>query len=241
MSTPEGCSGEFDGVFDKITGLTWRPWVGDQWAKRPADRRLLVVAESHYTDGTTPEEISLIFQERRNDPNYTRKVVDQSFVRGSWSTPTLRNIPKLLFGSGSYDRTRFWEQTGYYNFVQRLMDYSRKEQPAWNDFYNSWPVFVRVVEVLRPSFCLFIGVRATNSILQGLKRTGLESIELKTRSKVGRILGRSAVLPIEGGQVELAFVQHAGSYFSWKRWHAYLEAEHPELTAWLRDEHYATG
>lgn len=199
-----------------------------------------MVAESHYANGNTAEEIARAFEDRANNRRYTREVASESLVDDDWSTSTLRNIPKLLFGDTSLDRSRFWGETAYYNFVQRLMHGPEKERPSWEDFCGGWPIFFRVVEVLQPSFCLFIGVEAANSYSHGLKETGREPVEPEMRTKVSRTFVRRAILETQRGPVELAFVQHAGSYFSWEGWHAYLHAEHPSLMAWLRDEGYAT-
>jgi len=57
----------------------------------------------------------------------------------------------------------FWEHVAYYNFITRLMDYRKKERPMWGDFYNSWDTFIKVIKVIKPTDCVFIGVSATYS------------------------------------------------------------------------------
>jgi hypothetical protein len=40
---------QYDTAFLRdIPGLTWLPWVGELFLQRPANKRLLVVGESHY-------------------------------------------------------------------------------------------------------------------------------------------------------------------------------------------------
>ncbi len=239
MNTPPGCSQDFDNGFDQIPGLTWQPWVGSQWAQRPAERRLLVVGESHYALGTTSEEIARNIETCSKHRSYTREVVSESLVEDDWATPTLRNIPKMLFGAKTLDRLRFWSEVGYYNFVQRQMNGPDGERPTGDDFLDGWPVFLHIVELLQPSFCLFIGVEATNSFWHGLQKAGWEPFWPERRSKVSRTWGRHAVLEVGGKKVELVFVQHAGRYFSWQGWNEHLQREHPALMEWLRDERYA--
>lgn len=241
MITHAGCSPEFDDAFDQMLGLTWRPWVGSCWMERPAKRRLLVVAESHYAHGKTHDEVTQNMEVTRRDRNYTRDVVLESLIEDDWDTPTLRNIPKLLFGDELLDRTRFWSEAAFYNFVQRPMNYNEGERPTWEDFYGGWPVFFRVIEMLQPSFCLFIGVEAANAFWHGLKQAGREPYAPELRTKVSRTRGRRAVLEVGEHKVELAFVQHAGRYFSWEGWHGYLQEEHPTLMAWLREERYSAA
>jgi hypothetical protein len=45
---PDESTDEYDAAFKNVPGLTWLPWVGQQFSKRPKTQRLLVVGESHY-------------------------------------------------------------------------------------------------------------------------------------------------------------------------------------------------
>ena len=161
-------------------------------------------------------------------------------MNDDWDTPTLRNMRKMLFRDIPLDRSRFWGDTAYYNFVQRLMP-GPKHRPSWDDFYAGWPIFFRVLEVLQPSFCLFIGIEATKSFWHGLEQAGREPFAPELRTKVSRTRGRHAELEIQGRRVEIAFVQHTGRYFSWEGWHDYLQTQHPILMAWLSDEDYSSA
>lgn len=230
---PDESATRFDADFLRVDGLTWLPWVGHRYSERPTDRRLLVVGESHYVRGSTPEERQANRQKWHAYPQYTRDVVSESLIHRDWTTPTLSNIPKLLFRTSEIDCPRMWGDTAYYNHVQRMMDYDQDgqpERPAWEDFVTGWRVFGDVVRVLQPSHCLFIGVEAARSFSLG---------SITVTQQVGRTWARTAQLGIGGRSVELIFVQHLGKYFSWSQWHDYLQAQHLGFMTWLGRESYA--
>lgn len=237
----QGCTSEFDSDIEQIQGLAWLPWVGSDWSTRPKERRLLVVGESHYASGKTDEEFARCFHDYNTNRYSTREVVSESFVDNDWETPTTRNIPKLLFGDGVVDRSRFWRHAGYYNFVQRAMNGPEHERPEVEDFKSGWSVCFQIIQILQPSICVFIGVTASKYLEYGMLRAGLQMSTLELRGKVNKTHGRRASLDLGAGQVEMAFVRHAGSYFSWQGWNAYLQTEHPDLMRWLDNEGYTTA
>lgn len=224
----------YDADFQSVQGLTWLPWVGHRFSDRPIQQRLLVVGESHYFHGNTPEERQANREKWLVYPQYTRDVVSESLIHREWTTPTLSNIPKLLFKTAEIDCFRLWGDSAYYNFVQRMMDYKhdrQPERPTWEDFAMGWKIFSEVVRIIQPSHCLFIGVAAANSFNLGEAATCTQ--------QVGRTWARVARLDANGRNVELIFVQHLGKYFSWSQWHDYLLAQHSDLMNWLGAESYA--
>jgi len=142
---------------------------------------------------------------------------------------TLDNIPRLLFKTTEIDHRRLWGDSAYYNFVQQPMDYSQEQQPSQNDYEEGWKVFAKVVRIIQPSHCLFIGVAAAKSFTLG---------DLSYPQKVGRTWARVAKLEMARTTTELIFVQHLGRYFSWLRWHDYLQAHHVDFMNWLGAEPY---
>lgn len=220
-----------DADFQRVQGLTWLPWIGHRFSERPPHQRLLVVGESHYFRGDTPEKRQSEREACLKDPKTTRDVVSEALVSRDWTTKTLDNIPKLLFKTTEIDHPRLWSDCAFYNFVQRPMDYNQEERPAWEDFVAGWRVFAEVVRTIQPSHCLFIGVAAANSFSLG---------EAATRTQqVGRTWARMARFDLGSRTVQLIFVQHLGKYFSWSQWHDYLYAQHPDFMGWLAAESYA--
>lgn len=229
---PDESSTRYDNEFQRVQGLSWLPWVGHWYSERPPDQRLLVVGESHYFKGNTPEERQSNRQQWLNYPNYTREIASESLIRREWTTRTLSNIPKLLFRNAEIDNIRLWADTAYYNLVQRMMDYEQDgqpERPTWDDFVTGWRVFEGIVRILKPSHCLFIGVEAANSFTLG---------RIFRTQQVGRTWARTAQVDVGGSSVQLIFVQHLGKYFSWSQWNDYLHEQHPDLMDWLGSQAY---
>lgn len=225
----------YDDAFRNVQGLTWLPWVGQNFSKRQPHKRLLVVGESHYFKGDTPEMRQANRESWLTDVLSTREVALDSLIDRDWTTITLTNIPKLLFKTAEIDRSRFWGDSAYYNLVQRPMDYFQEgqpERPTWDDYVMGWKVFAEVVRIIQPSHCLFIGVTAATSFNLG---------SVSHTRQVGRTWARVAKLEIAGSATELIFVQHLGKYFSWSKWHDYLQDEHKDFIHWLGAESYANS
>jgi len=176
------------------------------------------------------------------DRQYTRDVVYEALMYHEWSTPTLDNIPKLLFKTSEIDRVRFWSDSAFYNFIQRPMHYKKDnpERPSWNDFLLGWKVFAEVVRIIQPRYCLFIGVSAANSFNDSMTNQNLSFAPAVWTEKISRTWARKAKVEIDGTTTELCFVQHTGKYFSWSQWHDYLQTNHSELINCLKDESYTT-
>lgn len=221
----------FDEALGKVPGLTWLPWVGANYASLPAGRKILVVAESHYTNEQDPAKAPLSIRETEQDPTYTRAVVQESLVLQDWTTRTLSTMHQLFYSPG--DRPGFWGDLCFYNVVQRPMWYREgsPERPSWEDFWRGWEVFVQVVEVLQPDHVLFIGVEAANhfnNVMTHLKR---EYNPVEFPAKVGSAYARFASVKVGDRQLPLHFIKHCGSYFSTDLWLDYLQREARDLMA----------
>jgi len=221
---------QYDDAFRKISGLTWLPWVGQRFFERPPHQRLLVVGESHYFRGNTPEKRQADREEYLKFSHWTKQQVSDSHIKREWTTPTLTNIPKLLFNTSEIDHPRFWGDSAYYNFVQRPMDYHEKERPTPNDFVTGWKIFEEVVKIVQPSDCLFIGVTAANFFNLG----GVSLHEI-----IDGVRPRVAKLESAGTTTKLIFVHHLGRCKSLSQWHDYLLAQHTDFMNWLGTESYA--
>lgn len=233
---------DHDACFRTVAGLTWLPWVGRNFSRRPPATRLLVVGESHYVRADSKEHLETIRTEHLEAPRYTREVVSECLINADWPNRTLDNIPKVLFRTPTYDRARLWADTAFYNFVRRPMHYNQEgqpERPSWDDFVVGWRVFLEVIRIIQPSQCLFIGVEASRSFDHCMTAAGLPFVSVAWPRKIGRTWARTARVEIEGRVAELLFVQHFGKYFSWGQWHDHLQAQHPEFMSWIAAEQYA--
>lgn len=234
---------EFDADFRQCRGLTWLPWVGASYTERPQDQRILIVGESHYVRPARERNLAEVIQEHLSYENYTRDVVSECLIHQEWPNRTLDTLPKLLFGTSEIDRELFWCDTAYYNFVQSPMHYNREgspERPSWESFVDGWGVFLQVVSLLRPSYCLFIGVAAFDSFNHVMSGAGVEHEEVQRTEKISRTYGRRASLHIDFNVASLIGIQHLGKYCSWSRWHDYLIRNHQDIVAILGSRNYAT-
>lgn len=209
-----------DDAFVKIEKLTWLPWVGKHLCERSGNTRLLVVGESHYYTNNNPEQTCAAYLKDRET---TREMVLDCHRLGT--TRTLRNLPKMLFGTSEMELSKFWAAIAYFNMVQRPLDHSgtQGERPTTKDISEGWDVFKEVVALINPTHCLFMGVQAAKH---------LSLCDVRPTQLVGRTWAREG----DFGTMKLIFVQHPGRYFSWRRWHDYLQTQHPDLTGWLAAE-----
>ena len=223
--TDKHCSNAFDSDFNGIKGLTWLPWVGRHFSKRPQGVRLLIVGESHYDWEESGSKDAL------QKPNFTRCVVSDA-INMEWENNTFANLSLLLLGTGQYERERFWRDVSFYNLVQRPM-YDRWERPNREDFVSGWSTFTDVIRILKPSHALFIGVSAFNFFNYSMNEQNADFTEVQWAEQVGRTYGRKASIPTGSKTVALIGVQHTGKFFSWYRWRDYLGRHHGDLTAFI--------
>ncbi|MCL2649091.1 MAG: hypothetical protein FWD61_19180 [Phycisphaerales bacterium] len=205
----------------KAEGLTWLPWVGKDYTSE-SEHRILIVGESHYAKNDEEEA------QRISSESYTQEVIFEypicDGVEWEKRNPTFDNLHKALFGASPSDlvRTTFWSSVAYYNFVQRLMRYvAPVERPSWDDGVKAWAVFERVIRILKPHLCIFIGVFAADSFDFAMNQLAIphEPVE---KHEIGHVFGRTASITIDDHRIGLIFMQHAGKYFSWPQWNRFL-------------------
>lgn len=175
----------YDEALAKIPGLTWLPWVGGNYTNLPAGRKVLVVAESHYTNEQDPAKAPLSMDKTLQDRTYTRAVIQESMILQDWANRTFSAMHQLFFSPE--DRAGFWGDLCFYNVVQRLMWYREgsPERPSWEDFWKGWEVFVQVVEVLQPDHVLFIGVEAANHFNNAMGHLKRDHTPVEFPEKIG--------------------------------------------------------
>jgi hypothetical protein len=229
---------EYDTSFDNVPHLTWLPWIGADFSRRNSNKRLMIVGESYYSAEQNPEKIHADIKRIISLRTLTRDAVSECCVRNEWPNKTLDAIPKLLFATPHIDRSRFWSDTGFYNFIQRPMDYGKGERPGRDDLVRSWQVFVDVMRIIQPTHCVFIGVLAASRFNQCMTSANITFVGAKRTRRIGRTWARSAALQIDGKTIDLCFVQHSGKHFSWRQWHGYLNTDYSSLMTWLTNEAY---
>lgn len=222
----------FDKQLETITNLTWLPWIGKSYNK--ANRKLLILGESHYKSADSDAQFEKIFKGATEDKEFTRKTIYESPICRDWPNNIFDNIHRVFLETNEFRRKLFWEHVAYYNFIPRIMDYRKKERPMWVDFYNSWDTFVKVIKVIKPTDCVFIGVTATYSFDIAMKNLGIKYSPVEKLEKIGKVPARISKIEIDDYELNLTFIQHASRMFSWSKWNAFLKKQNGEIIEYLQ-------
>lgn len=222
---------QFDEEIENIKGLTWLPWIGKNYST--ATNKLLIVGESHYLKEETDEIFKISSEERMKWKDFTRRCIFESAVNNQWHLRTFANIDRVLFGTNSPEEmNNLWSNISYYNIVQRFMNY--KERPTERDFLNGWETFIKLIQIIKPTVCIFIGVTASNTYSRVMHSLGVDSSNLEWKNRIGNAYARRATLyNINGENINLHFIQHTSQYFSWSKWRKYLSSNEKNLFNFL--------
>lgn len=236
----------FDNQLSAIADLTWLPWIGANYPTLPSSDRLLIVGESHYTDKKDAAEARRVIDDHhKNRPDYTRNVCFEiGMGKGNWKNRTFDEIHRTLSGGAVLNREVFWQDIAFYNHVQRMLWFERPggpERPSPVDFTNGWQVFAQVVEAIRPSHCLFVGVAASNYFNKVVAPMAVPFTKMRWTERVGRTWGRIGSITIGSHTTQIHAIQHCGRYFSPDRWNAYLRRHAPEIIALTSGPRYSAS
>lgn len=230
-------STSFDKQFEAIEKLSWLPWVGHEYEN--SERRILIVAESHYVKGTNIESKK---KETIDERLTTRQVVAECPADKAWQNNMFDNLHRCLFGVsnvGCLDGEKLWSNLAFYNFIQRPMDYngsaSDKERPRDNDFYDGWQVFVEIVKIIRPTDCLFVGVTAFQWFCQCMNECNIKSDIECLGVLETHIYGRKCSISVDGNIIPIIGIQHTSHHFSWECWHHFLMENASQMVRYLNN------
>ncbi len=225
----ENLDERFDAELGAIRGLTWLPWVGKEYC----NSRVLIIAESHYSNEKDKLAADAHKQEILGNQLYTREVVAEYPIAGKanagWRNSTFDNLHRLLVSDvlsvNILRRAFLWRNLGYLNIVQRPMWYplnGEKERPKSSDFETGWRVVTEIIRVLSPTLCIFAGLESGKSFDFEMKKLGIAHEPIKRCKKIGSSYPRFASCSPAGEPVPLVFIQHPSKYFSWKSWQTFV-------------------
>lgn len=213
---------------EKISDLSWLPWVGSEFFSNT--RRLLIVGESHYAQGETPEE----FQEdliRLKNPKFTRKLIEETQIHDFYKYRLLDNFWKAFFDKDP-NKKELWKNIAYYNFIQKSMDYSHKDglkgysAPNNSDFKEGWMVFAEVVKILQPTDCIFLGLKASVGFGNLKIDPAVSDFGYSYAPKIGNMTPVGGHFTMNGQVIDVSFIQHCSSHFSPAAWKSFLQNRH---------------
>lgn len=197
----------------KENGVSFLPWIGDDYDHGFMGRKLLVLGESHYcTWGERTHNLR---------PTITRKCVQEVLNREK-GAPLWPNIEQALLneertgGWAPSGGACFWHRLAFYNFVQFAVRDSNTS-PTRRQFKDSWHPFKAVIEALRPERVLVCGKRLWSE----MEPTPYESTlhdDVYLRDDVqGYCLN-------DGTPIWCLVIRHPSRGFSWRRWHSVVIA-----------------
>ncbi len=117
----------------------------------------------------------------------------------------------------------------YYNFVQRSMNYSNingqknTEQTKIKDFDKGWETFIEMVKILKPTDCIFIGVRAAEPFERMMDKLNIKRTDRIVHPEINNVSPRTASITLDGKPINLTFIKHTSAYFSPEAWREFLE------------------
>lgn len=133
-----------------MSKIRFEPWVGKQYYEAKLyGLRILLLGESHYN-------------EKDQDSTFTRRVVEkcgQGDKRRRFFTITARFI--LHQGQGgklsAQQRTAFWDQVAFYNYVQELVGERARQRPTPDMWKHSKGAYYQVLQDLEPDLVVVLG------------------------------------------------------------------------------------
>ena len=230
------CDNSLDNSFKRLIEaqeLTWLPWVGAEWLT--SERRILVVSESHYAALRNAPNTQARLEEWKSDKDGTREVFfEEVLIDGGRRNPLFINLHRALFGMGIdvNGRKNLWRHLAFCNFIQRPMS-NPGERPGPNEFRSGWQPFIKLLTVLRPDMCLFVGVSAAKPFNNAMSAMAIEH-QWHTDDSVRRTFPVRFSVTLAGQIIRMVAIRHASQYFSWRAWHDYLNHTIPDELAFMR-------
>jgi len=225
---------QFNEAFDKVKLLARYPWVGSNYDKN--DYHLLIIGDSHYA--VENGDFSKLAYDEFMDKNSTKGVVNTVINNYYDNNPT---FPMFLGLLNTFKKTTpesvasFFSNVAYYNFVQEVMQ-SSDQKPSEDDFAKAWECFYDLIDVLKPDFCLFIGVRSETNINRVKALGGCYEIKddvekiNRTRPRYGKV-GKSSE-----SKIPFIAIKHTSKYFSPEKWRKYLMDKEPDLRSYINSD-----
>lgn len=223
IANKELLSLEYDNQFKATVGLKWLPWIGKEYFN--SEHRLLIVGESHYLidDKEHPERVKKN-KEEAEQLDFTRNVIQTFCIDNKKPQPTFDNLTRCLFDKRTMKkitlemREEKWRHLAFYNFVQSPMK-TNQMRPTKDDLQTGWNVFSKLINILQPTECIFIGFAAADSAYNRYKCK-------RGKEKVGRYTARLFNVPLDNQHTcRCMAIKHTSQYFSWEEWRKMLENE----------------
>jgi len=147
----------------ELKTLTWLPWIGENYAGSPSDKKILLIGESHYYKENESNHDGI--------PLFTRGIIDRVINRRKTTDKKnwklfISTIKLLIPGSpiSEEQEWKLWSNVAFYNFMQTSV--KKNTRPSPKNFSNGWPPFFYLIKVINPSVCIFLGASAAQQFFK---------------------------------------------------------------------------
>ena len=180
----------------------FKPWVGKNY--RGNDRRLLLLGESHYCDGSESE-------------NFTIELT-QDFITGDNKHQFWTRITEAVDGHpiSEIDKGAFWHGVAFYNFIQEAVAETPGVAPSREMIERAQEPFMGVLRELKPTHLLCLVKR----LWEWLPDPGKEGPTLEFEGKAHDTWYFEA----EPGTYTFATWMKHPSYISPPKWHPLISS-----------------
>ena len=125
------------------------PWVGQDYFDIPP--KLLILGESHYA---RKEDLGKMEEPRLLTINCVR-----DYAYKKWNHSFFTRISRIVSQkeASQIDRTSFWAQVAFYNYVQEIVGYNPRERPNETQWNSSKDALDEVLRKLTPNRVIILG------------------------------------------------------------------------------------
>lgn len=231
------CDNRFDMEFDSVEFLRRYPWIGSKYAG--SNYRILILGDSHYTIDKDKPKCEDEYKRCNENKDYTREIVRcviNDICEGKPTWTMFRNLINTFTSYTPEDVKHLWSKIAFYNFIQEPMK-QINQVPTSEESRIGWRCFYDVVNILKPDFCLFIGIRSNREIemIQSLGGTyKITKDEVKCNNTIPLI---GEIETKEGNKTKFRIIKHTSSYYSPAAWYQYIYNKEPVLIRML-DKNY---
>ncbi len=213
----------YDTKFKGIKSLKWLPWVGKNYMN--SEYKILLVGDTHY--GASTESI-----EGHNINTFTREIIEEMPInRWHYNVKFYKNLHLALIGNDIFKTENLWSNVAFYNFVQNTMN-GHDQEPSDKDFQNGWDTFYELIDELKPTICIFLGVRAINNFNKD--KRGLYVINKHTEyKKTNNVFPRNFIFYYNNTETKIFAIKHPSKYFSWSIWNKFMKLNIADEIEWL--------
>lgn len=199
--------------FNNINGLTWLPWVGSEYQNLSNDR-ILFIGESHYY------ETAELQNSRSSDKYYTINCIQDAAVDKKWPNKTYNNLIKIINRDGSGNSEK-WQYYAYTNLIQRII--RKNSRPTIQDYKDGLNTLFDLIKVLKPNYCVFIGVTVFNHIYDYLNSNNIPHRKIKKEDKINGSFPRVIELTFNDEELAMIGIKHIGRHINIYEWLEFID------------------